>query len=599
MDWGRALAAIIISIIVNVQLVAAGLWPPLELQTELAQLSPPPPGSWIYDYFTQEQLDFILENWNSDKKWVIVDKKGGMWSVGQGEIPPLVAYAIQVYNSNLANAIVDYIAVLHNLEMRWTFGHGGYSVYPAWGAWLKPASSQVQYINIENPRGGLGSPFYSGYAKAYCGSWRRVGLQQTFGIVFITVYNNGLEIDAAYTWNGSHELCFPVDPGQGVLVRLRFWHNLNDIASLPNSVYNYNYIINKLTFIKYNSSTGKYDELSSSYELRSVTNNGNEVEFEFILYNNSTKRAPMILFRLGLVANIWYSHEAPSGGDIIYRIRIENPPPWEQNNTQPETCIVDRSPRGPPIALAGLIGGGGGQEAQWVIHENPFNPYWGVNNTDPDLDRYYHVSIGWAWSTLEPQNCSLILRSKIETLDLGEYSWDWNYLMGNVSVDAMLYDTQLPPQPGSYYFVWINVFDHNKTSRDIIVKYYNVTIGQGSGSDNPIVRALRNAFRPVVSAIKSALVGALNFAWDLLPREFQDLLVFLGSFLKDIIVGLVNAILQFPLVLEILKLLVVLFPAVVIAIMVYDPFMVIDLIRKLISLISQVIQAIRSALPLP
>lgn len=593
MDWGRALAAILIAVLVNVQLIAAGLWPLMQLHTQLA--NPPPPGSWIYDYFTKEQLDFILKNWNSDKKWRIIDKRGNAWSVGQGEMPPIVAYAIQVYNTNLAQAVTDYMSIFNNIKLSYKLKHGGYSTLGQWGVDFTPSTQTAVLVNVD---ANISALYYAGSARAYCGYWTTVGAHATFGALNISVYDNGIGIAGAYYFNGTHKFCFNVNPGAGLYLYLYFAANgITDITLYSNvSSYSYTLDIVKLGLARWNATAGKWELIASNWSIASVTNNGYSIEYKILVNNVDSVAAEAVVFSAGIKYSIWYSRDSNTSGNLIYEFVQENPPPWEQNNTQPETCVISRL-TALPIEMTGVYGGSGGQEAQWVIFENVFHEFWGGNTTDPDLDQYYHVTVGWAWTTSLPTRCDEIPMQ--ERIDLGEYSWDWNYAMGNVAVDAIIYDYALPDAPGTYNFILVNIIDLDKQNRIIYVDIDpNVTISQGS-TGNSLVGIFRDALRPVVSAIKSAIGGALSFAWDLLPAEFRDVLSFLGSFLKDVVVGLVNAILQFPLVLEVLKLLITLFPAIVIAIMIYDPFAVVDLLRRLITLISQVVQAIRAALPLP
>lgn len=583
MDWGRALAAILIAALINMQLVAAGLWPPETLVYELAELAPQTLNPQIYEIFSEEQVQWMLKVWNGPNKYIITDRYGRLWTVGQGSTPePLRAalYNMSIDKWLLANAASSvgwvgwYVRYSEQVGSgtateRW-YVHPKYPLLNlAQGQEYCVVDSDVLFTS-NSPEGGnwytpkcynasLALPYYAALQSktVYFGDTNYLVYRETSSgtivqwIVKITAVNSQIPIPAPVPLSGL---------GVGFIFR--------NGAPLP---------LDATCTIKgtngvWQSNITREDGL-----------------YWDALYCNASIPAttPYIILNLTMKWPNYTGDTTLEIGQPPESQPPEPPPPGElpEDKVNRTECVItplDGSSL--PIIQSGQIGGNGGETVEWIIAKNLDSPNWPANTTD--LDDYWRAAVGWSWSTVEPRTCDFSFYtasgSELDLID-ESFTFDWG------SWPAFRHSDILPDDAGQYVYIWMVRLDTNYT-RYIWVAYTNTTIN-AQGEGNKLVRALKNAFSSAISAFLALLK-------KLLPDELEQLAGYAWQYfkqVKDLFTQMFNYV---PWLADILRLLIFLMPAVIVAILIYDPFRLIDFFRFIFRMLLEVVQFIRSLLPI-
>ena len=577
MDWGRALAAIIISIIVNVQLVAAGMWPPLELRAELAELASQTLNPEIYQIFSREQVEWMLRVWDSQNKYVVVDKLGRLWTVGQGSMPEPLRAAL--YNKSLD----AYLAAAAGVT-----GWGGWFVKVVDSArgyierWYVRPDSPLDVMRVvdsdtiftrNSPEGGT---YPSPLEYNWSPPWSATDIDG------ITLYFGGAGGGANYIRYDETAVC----GGQSCTIA-EWIVDVEAVGPGGHTVYELGigFIFDKNSYV---SPTTAYCTVSDASGTRNITITTETSLYWTAVYCNvlvnETARVHIYMEwpnRYGST-NISIGNPPPPGESQP----PEPPPPGELpqdevNQTVCEIRQIDRTSL--PLIQNGQIGGNGGAGVEWIIAKNIKSPYWPAST---DLDDYWRAAVGWTWANLEPRSCNFTFYtpygSELDLID-ESFTFDWG------EWPAFRHSDVLPDEAGQYVFVWFVRLDYNGT-RYIWITYTNVTINT-NGDANPVVRALKNAFSSAISAFLALLK-------KLLPDEIEQLTGYAWQYFKAIVDVFKQMFNYIPWLADILRLLIFLMPAVIVAILIYDPFRLIDFFRFIFRMLLEVVQFIRSLLPI-
>jgi hypothetical protein len=581
MDWGRALAAIIIALLINIQLVAAGLWPPLEMRVKLAELAPQTLNPEIYEIFSEDQVRWMLSVWNSPSKYVIVDKQGRAWTVGQGEMPAPLRAAL--YNQSL---------------QPWIVAQAGSSVgFAGWAVKVIGSDGSIERWYVRKD-----SPIFTGTIYVV-DSDTVLSVNDPEGGTYTSpkAYNStlpkwfqdkgGISVYFGASSNPTNVLIYSEVGGTVLEWKVHLEAHSSSGATTGYGLY--------LGFV-FDSAYYVAPARSWCY-VRTASGESNTTSFT--VEDNTLYRFKWVWCSIqwstqDQYADVVIHMEWPSvSGTIEYQLGEEAqsesqppppPPPGElpKDTTNNTVCSIEPlSGSSLPIVQSGQIGGNGGTQVDWIIAKNLLSPKWPGNTTD--LDDYWRAAVGWSWSTVEPQTCDFSFFTEYGSeLDLVDESFvfDWS------GWPAFRHSEVLPDQSGDYVYIWMVRLDYNHT-RYIYIAYTNVTIN-AAGEGNRLVRAIKNAFGSALSAL-------IALAKKIMPDELEHLGGYAWQYfkqIKDLFAQLFNYL---PWLANVVQLLIFLMPTVIVAILVYDPFRVVEFFRWVFRMILEVVQFIRSLLPIP
>jgi hypothetical protein len=600
MDWGRLALALALAALINLQLVAAGLWPPLEMRVKMAELAPQTLNPEIYEIFSEDQVRWMLSVWNSPSKYVIVDKQGRAWTVGQGEMPEPLRAAL--YNKSLDKWIINARAqTTHTWKFEFTaLSTNGYSMTTTLTGWPHNPDVNVYYrygwgwagwssngvdFTVENNT----FPYYVITKHTDYYNWETHYTVIINPSGYIAAYEQYVEVDITLQIDVYIAELYPerYHPNVvGIKICPEFSEPLIDgtgsasagITGTPTNIENY---------------TPPYIEVVDG----GVDANGCmyiHVDMTWTEpYNSDWHHYNARYVKLHILSEFKAKYGVPDKSNLEYKYRwgeSEPPPPPPPGELPKDTasntvCSIESlSGSSLPIIQSGQIGGNGGTQVDWIIAKNPFSPKWVDNVTD--LDYYRRAAVGWSWSTVEPKDCSFSWLSEYGSeLDLVDASFvfDWS------GWPAFRHSEVLPDQSGQYVFIWMVRLDYNST-RYIYIAYANVSIGT-IGEGNRLVRAIKNAFG-------SALSAMISLAKKIMPDELEHLGGYAWQYfkqVKDLFAQLFNYL---PWLGNVVQLLIFLMPTVIVAILVYDPFRVVEFFRWVFRMILEVVQFIRGLLPI-
>jgi hypothetical protein len=172
---------------------------------------------------------------------------------------------------------------------------------------------------------------------------------------------------------------------------------------------------------------------------------------------------------------------------------------------------------------------------------------------------------------------------------------------GDAKKYAFYYTATLPKEPGWYVIVRVlRVWDMRYPIEHM---YYCVDSSIGAieiyanttEQTNFLTRALLVVFRPLINAVKSlgaSIVGAIA---SIMPEPLQQLF----SALYNLVVGVLTSVIgKLGVIVDAFTQLIWLFPLILAGIALYDPVLILEFFRKIIGIISSILQALRSLLPI-
>jgi len=214
-------------------------------------------------------------------------------------------------------------------------------------------------------------------------------------------------------------------------------------------------------------------------------------------------------------------------------------------------------------------------------------PYTIYNSTGGDYDLMLESCRGQCWENTIEFDYSSFLHVYNDTATGGrKYSFYWT--------------GSLPREPG--YYVVARILRIWDARHPVEFVYYCVDAGIGAveiyGNETDdsgfLTRSLMVVFRPLITAVKSigaAIVGALA---SLLPEELASLFSALYQVVSSVITGVVGSLGE---MVEYVKLVLYFFPLIIAGVAVYDPLLLVELFRKMISVLSSILSALRSLIP--
>ncbi len=601
-------------------------------------------NSGYADLFTPEQLDFIAKVWNSDKLYIVYDKYGRAWVVGQGRLPEPLAL------STVANAATNKLWTI-----KWTtISTNNYQASTSVSTWPENPTVSV-WSRLDYASGFADDPDPSDGDVWGVDPWRWPAYvifksfnQYRYSAIFIIQYGkivawgNGVRVEQLtieariyvawqypsnyhpdrFRWEMCPEFGLPLNNVGQARVEEATWgppYYLGKIRSEVDPDY-----VEPLIDVRVGVGASGCIELFVDMQYQSVTKpDGRTVTYNSSWHmNNAPELYLKVVFTVSGVewgvpgsGQLEYSYEEGSGGGGSSGGGGGQPPeaPGPDQPQEQQQCVVrEVNAVAPLIGVAGMVGGVEGTPVDWVVFKNLAAPW--PNGTD--LRLYERVDWGYAWMGVQPQSCD-IRGERGADLSINEYSFSINYGLGPgfwhaETLPVIPDDPQTVPSK-NYYFAWyvalewVKEQDLNNDGRVDpweVIRYRSVYVyylGPFPVMNTPEARG-----NIVVSMIANAFKGALSsffyFLKSLIPDEIERPLAYVLGFLVDmlkIVVDMVRALYAVPAVIDMLKLAVQLLPLFLLLAFAYDPLKGLELIRKIISLISAIIQAIRAALPLP
>lgn len=321
------------------------------------------------------------------------------------------------------------------------------------------------------------------------------------------------------------------------------------------------------------------------------------------LWINAHWRDRAIYILVDRNGNVWivgYGHY-PKETKVKRAIDISMVDPGEPNAIPPPECGVYNTTApaeaGFYVQLSGQVGGLAGLTLDWYVLNNTFayvTWYDGFEYHNLTWYNVSEVSLAAGWSAQAPQDCQSPPQQNVITFTAQDPN-DFPVRFGVYPASAI--QNSLPDQPGTYYFIlWEKiVFKRKVVNVTTIyrVLFIQVQINENANPPrNPIARALwsvGNWLKRGLEALAGKLVQAFN---AILPDQIKQLASDVWQFFNvvlDVFKTGVSYLGQFS---DFFKILVIFMPIVIIAIAVYDPFLVpsfflwvLDIMRKTVSLI--------------
>ena len=565
----------------------------------------------LLSYFSEEQVNFILQHWGDpDRVYFLLDKYGRQWMVGQGYIP--------LQPVPIAGAYALCEDFLSEFDFESKIDYRGLYSFAAWGGvsnyyGTNPSVYWGSNGNLRRAERQLPSPFFDLAADSD---------------TLIDSDGDGVgdtpAVSASLDYKRIYYILSPIQDGFKIYYEMTVEYKMALRIQTSNSQSFY-FVLLQIDNYYYNSGVWIYPGFNIQVNILSFESRDAMATYGY-------KAEDISRFRDG-IPDQWYIYiQHPLQGPatksntvtIKFEIIVTDPSgcQWGQNKTETVEYVDPTSSAGgqtlyqacattgiEPIAVNATIGAQADSEQSMILFENPYFDWSALGLTkyhgiDPNLDELYSIKVLWGWiPSAQASDAALCNPSNTQyELAVSEYTWSFN-LPQYDNAEATEVKTYLPSSPGSYYFIYVVVVDVTPSEKYIYIyrtpTAIDVTGGQVNAFTKAIMEGMRLIVAPIVGALKTGLKATLSFAWDMLPPQFQDVLNFFKVLLVDVGLALISFVTNAPWLLDTVKLTVQLLPLVAIIIIAYNPLSAFTLLSRIVRFVSQLVQAIRSVLPLP
>ncbi|ALL00060.1 hypothetical protein Pyrde_0010 [Pyrodictium delaneyi] len=589
---------------------------------------------WIYDYFSREQLEWMLKVWKGKQLYTVLDKHGRLWVVGQGHLPEPVRRALSSSATQTARAytIADlinetyFVVNIHEYVRSTLYGEkADDDTYVMFNPFNNTIRGRVSFTYIYAPgyvleNGTTIDPI------AFVGT----RVENTTGLVTqvftkewtlayktgtITITSQRIVVDATgdyvkVTWTVSI-LASPSDffyyyysaDGSyitrlvGIYVQPPSWIAPSSYSVTIDSIFNaYNF-----------TNYGALSHPPFTYGLDLRVNDTSIANFTATITISLTFPIPGdgSVYCFGDCATVDTGTADATG--FTYNFTYDNLTIATCGGRKEEYVVISPlSGSQLPIGFNGQIGGVSGTATEWIVFENLLSSEWPVDvasgmvvtESNHTVSDYVCAQVSWSWTTsFDPADTSMSWTSYYGgELDITERSFATLW----AGDPAFRYADQLPSVDAStnFTFVW-TVKLEDATRRYYLVYYVDVLVWPDTASQpaNPLVRALRAVFAPLYDALKSVGSYIVQGVSALIPEPLKDLMSDVWSFFGKFVDLFRAAASQVTLLGPVMQAMVALFPALVVAILVYDPFKVVEFFSWILEKMRAVVAFIRSLLP--
>lgn len=267
----------------------------------------------------------------------------------------------------------------------------------------------------------------------------------------------------------------------------------------------------------------------------------------------------------------------------------------------------------PVVFVSGQIGGAPEQAVEWVIGKNKyykesvidedgFSVYnLTVDNVD-DVNHTIKFAAFWTDRQIEyTSDCSVPSGYGYVSIDIDNSTYQ--FVVDGLG-PALAADAVLPSSEGDYTFVWMVEFTVVVNGSEFTVKRVYYTAGASvqepaeSPPRNPIARAVWHAAQYIKRALAGIARMFVNALRAVLPDQLEQLLSDAWRFFETILDVFKRAVTWLPSFADFFKLFGVMTPLIVIAIAIYDPFLVPQFFVSVFDWLRKVVSFIRSLLPI-